>query len=68
MEENRSPAKQFAQAFLKLDAKRFGKTFLKFDAWCISTRGLKMRGKSKGQKRNTCFFGKTFFSKEKFCF
>ena len=32
-------AKQFAQAFLKLDAKRFSQTFLKFDTWCESMRG-----------------------------
>ena len=29
-----------AQTFLKFDAKQFGQAFLKLDAWCESTRGL----------------------------
>jgi len=69
-------SKQFNQAFLKLDAKRFDQTFLKFDTWCESTRGRSAKRRReevkkhlflgrKAVKRNLCFSGQAFFSKER---
>ena len=40
-------------------AKQFAQAFLKLDAWCKSMKGLRMG-------RDACFFGKAFFSKERF--
>lgn len=37
----------------------FAQAFLKLDVWCESMEGLRMG-------RNACFFGKAFFSKERF--